>query len=231
MDAHDAVQVTNSPAALPPPIQTGPTGQEPPVKVRIDGVEYEGSEQLGQAVAKLTSQHVDALAKAEKDAAAAKAEAEKAKARADALAEDVTKLEAAKKDAENPERIRALIDARVALETQARPHLDEADVKALPKLSEKDIKLAVLKKLAPEFKADGKSDDYIQARYDIELERAGTHEDAGSGSEDDEGLAAVRRAAEGASRSDAGEVSAEKARQRMVEAARNAWKPKPAAVP
>jgi hypothetical protein len=220
MDAGDAVQVTASPT------QTGPEGQEQPVKVRIDGVEYEGSEQLGQAVAKLHSQHVDALSKAEKDAETARAEAEKAKARADALAEDVKKLEAAKKDAENPERIRALIDKRVALETEARPHLDEADVKALPKLSEKDIKLAVLKKLAPEFKADGRSDEYVQARYEFELERADKsgHDDES----DDAGLAAVRRAAEGASRSDAGEVDADKARQRMIEAGRNAWKPKAA---
>jgi hypothetical protein len=61
-----------------------------------------------------------------------------------------------------------LTNARVALIVQARNVLP-ADTK-LDAMEDHAIKIAVLNKLVPELKLDGKSADYVQARFDIAIE-------------------------------------------------------------
>jgi hypothetical protein len=194
-----------------PDTSAPPRKESPPVtKIKFDGVEYEASEQVAQLFGKLTAK----LDESDKAIKATKTEAEKLQAKADALAEDLKKAEAARKDAADPAKIRAAIDARLDLERKARAVLG-AEAK-LDTMDEKAIKLAVIAKVSPEFKADGKSDDYVQARFDMALEKGATEGDD---------LGEARRAAAGESKTDAGdEVDAAAARKRMVEANRNAWK-------
>ena len=144
MDSADGIMITSTDN------QTG----EQMRKFTIDGIDYEMSDVAAQAVAQQIKSLTDA--------------SEKATARADGLAAELEKEKAARADAEDPTKLQAAIAARVALETEARKHTDAA----FAGLDTKAVKLAVLAKLAPEFKADGKSDAYVEARYDLAIESA-----------------------------------------------------------
>lgn len=158
-------------------------------KIRIDGVEYAAGSAEAVSAMRRWQEKLDASAKelAEKqrekqDAAAkdlseklkaAESEAEKAKARADAAAEKAQKLDAELKAA--PAKIASEIKARMALESEARAVLGKK-VK-LDSLSAREVKLAVLAELVPKFDAKGKSDDYVDARYDSAIEDAAEEEE------------------------------------------------------
>lgn len=178
------------------------------IKYRIDGMELEVSEAAAQALVKQDA----ARAKADADAATALASL---KARADALAADLTKEQAARKDAEDPAKLRASITARVALETSARKHTDAK----FDAMSDREIKVAVLAKLSPEIKTDGREDAYVQGLFDYVMAKAAST---------NTGLAAARVAAVGASgtKTDAETDPAEAARARMLAANKDAWKAK-----
>lgn len=195
MDASDAVMVRAVEARAD-------AQEESSMKIRIDGVEYEVSEQVAQAIEKERTA-------AEKKAGEEKARADKAEATLEEAKKALETERASRKDAEDPAKLRERISARVALETEARKHLGY-EVK-LDELDEQGVKLAVLAKISPEFKADGKSADYVQARYDAAIERASTETPH---------LDEIREAA---NRSDGGD-SRTKAHAEMVERNRNAWR-------
>lgn len=67
------------------------------------------------------------------------------------------------KAAQDPARVQALVASRVSLETGARKILGDAD---LGKMTERQVKVAVVNKLKPSLNCDGKSDDYVAALYD-----------------------------------------------------------------
>ncbi len=69
---------------------------------------------------------------------------------------------------------RRAMERRLDLEMNARRYLDEEDITAadLRKLDDVGVMKAIVKKLAPEAKLDGKSAVEIRARYDAEVERA-----------------------------------------------------------
>lgn len=71
-------------------------------------------------------------------------------------------------------QLRRAMSKRLDLETNARRYLDEEDVSAadLAKLDDVGVMKAIVKKLAPEAKLDGKTPVEIRARYDAEIERA-----------------------------------------------------------
>lgn len=250
MDASAAAQVTSGDASpTSNPGAPASTSEEfAPMKIRIDGVEYNGDEQLAQAVSKLQTQHADALAKTTTELEAKRKELDAATAKLDAANEKVKELEKAKKDAEDPKRIRELITARVALETVARKHLDAKELRGLDKMSDRDIKLAVLAELAPSFKADGKGEEYVQARFDAEVENAESREDEDDpefeedeesddaedrADEDDEDeddeepaedLRTARRVAADAAPRSSSRVDADEARQKMLKRASGGWR-------
>jgi hypothetical protein len=183
--------------------------------IRIDGIEYKVSPQIAQAFAKAQAANAAALksATAERDTATARADA----------AEDKAKSATARADAaEDPKRIAQLVAARASLLADARVHLgadarfDAAD--GAP-LSEREIKARVLAKLAPTVKLDGKSDEYVSARYDAAREAAGASNSS---------LDTVREAAEVAQRTDAEQRTdgdaEEAARKRNADWSKNAWK-------
>lgn len=135
-------------------------GEPDMVKMKIDGVEYEVSEQAKQALEREAGR-TDAIRAEAKQAAdvLAKRDAE--------LAEMKKKLdaaEAAKAAAVDPEKMRSLVKARVALCSSVQPIL--GDKVKLDDLAEKDIMVLVLQKADKDFKPDGKSDEYLQGRFD-----------------------------------------------------------------
>lgn len=157
-------------------------------KIKIDGVEYDaGSPQAAAAQqayqAKLDAMRADAE-KVAKEAAETKARLDKLQAETDAAKEKAAKLDAELKAA--PARITAELKARMALESEAREVLG-AKAK-LDSLSDRDVKLAVLKELVPSLKLDGKSDAYVDGRYEAALESH--REDA----EEDEEIDGVHQA-------------------------------------
>lgn len=158
LDAADAVIVED--AATEPPTKE----KTPMAKVRLDGVDFEASEQLAQAIS--VSQEKAQAREDELRAAveAAKAEAAKEKARADAA---VDQLE---KDA-SAEVIQQKVAARVALEREAAQVLPEAKFDGK---TDEEIKTAVITAVHPGARLDEIDPKiksvYIQARYDAALE-------------------------------------------------------------
>jgi hypothetical protein len=90
-----------------------------------------------------------------------------AQAKLDTLTEEVKKLTADNAALADPagETIQAIIADRKALEAVA----EKLDVKT-DGLADQAVKVAVIQKQSPEFKADGRSGDYINARYDSVVE-------------------------------------------------------------
>lgn len=132
-------------------------------KIRIDGVEYEASETVAQAFEKFAAGSV-AQAKADADALAqAKADADKANARADAA--EASAKQAREELAAAPEKIKAAMTARADLEAKASKVLGEGtDFNGKTD--------AEIRRLVVGARADGKSDAYVEAAFDLAVEQA-----------------------------------------------------------
>lgn len=199
------------------------------VKIRHDGVSIELEEEqvpvvesiLAQLKAKaeteaaeretLDAKLKDALAKlkdAEGEVATAEEEAEKAKAEADAEKARADAADAKLKDATDPAKMAARVNARVQLVGQAAPVLG-SEVK-LDSMTDMEIRKAVAEKLTGA-KLDGKSEAYIEARFDAEIARV------------DAGADALGRAREASHHADASDPLT-KADRAFAEASQNAWK-------
>jgi len=151
------------------------TDEEGNMKIeKIDGVEYE----IGTDAHRAACERRDAKAKTEKEAAdklqarADKAEADLAQARKDA---DAEKARADKAEAEASKYRKDAADkARGSLEESARKVLGEetkfdgADGKPM---SDAEIRLAVASKANPDLKLDGKSEAYVEALFDMAIEK------------------------------------------------------------
>lgn len=170
LDAEDAIDSTLSVARDDDNTGTDRSKGGPDmgmVKHRIDGVEYDVSEQAKQALerdAGRTDAKLAALAQETKAATEAKA---KADAEVIELKKKLDEAEKAKKDAVDPEKVAAAVKARVSLERAVGSVLGEK-VK-LDDMSEKDIVVAVLKKADKDFDATGKSEEYLKGRFDEAL--------------------------------------------------------------
>jgi hypothetical protein len=129
-------------------------------KVRLDGIEYEAAPEVLNHIERLTFR-ADA---AEKSAKELKAAADAAAGERDAAKAEVTSLKAKNND----EAIAAGVKARVVLEQTAAKVLG-TEVK-LDAMKDRDIKVAVITKVHTDAKMDGKSDEYVQARFDAAIE-------------------------------------------------------------
>jgi hypothetical protein len=92
---------------------------------------------------------------------------EKATARADAAERKLAETEKARADAADPKRFEAAVASRVELLSKSREVLG-SEFKT-DGLDDRGLRLAVIAKLDPEFKADGKSDDAVSATFDAAL--------------------------------------------------------------
>lgn len=160
LDSGDAIQLVSSTVQSAEP--TKPSAEHPPMKkIRIDGVEYEVTEQVAQAFEKLESARAAKLDAADKALQAAKSTLEARADTAEAKAKELqTKLDAAT----DPKALQARIAARVDLEGKARDILG-ADTKLDG--DEDVIKRACLAKLTPDVKLDGKDATYVAAAFDF----------------------------------------------------------------
>lgn len=155
LDAADAVQVQTGEGESPSP---NPKNEVPSMeKIVIDGLDLEVSPTVKQALAKQAKASEETLA-------VAKTETDKQTARADAAEAKAASLEKSLAEAVDPAKLQAAVAARVALETSARAHLG-TEAK-LDGLDVQGVKKAVVAKLSPETKLDGKSADYVDALFD-----------------------------------------------------------------
>jgi hypothetical protein len=191
----------------------GDHAEVPPViKINIDGVEYEVSEAFAAAYSAQRRADTVALSAATERGDKAIADAKAATERADAIQ---AKLDAA------DEQLKARTDADLPAMVKARRGLERSAAKALPDdtkfddMTDSQIKLAVIAAVSPEAKMDGKSEAYIDARFDAAIEVAESRTD----STDD-----LRKAAGDAKRSDAGADRADAARDNMIKRNSEAWK-------
>jgi hypothetical protein len=150
-----------------------PIGDSMEKSIILNGVEYKVSNEAYAAITgrfNADSQTITGLTDKLK---AADDEKQKAQARADSLQSDLQK---AKEAVEKNQGLRAdsaefreAVQKRVKLEVFASKRMDTD----LGKMSDKDIIVALIKLDSPEFKEEGRSDVYLQARLDAMLERDG----------------------------------------------------------
>ena len=122
------------------------------IEIRIDGVAVKVPKQaaeLFQREAKRQDDQIQAL----------QSERDKAQGRVDALEAETKDLKAKIDKASDPAEIQRRVDARVDLVSQARKVLGEDE--KLDGLSDREIREKTIAKIRPEFKADGRSDDYV----------------------------------------------------------------------
>jgi hypothetical protein len=112
------------------------------------------------------------------------------------------------------ESFKKTIKERVALEKKASTILDGMK---LEDMAERDIQEAVIKKLRPDAVLDGRSDDYIAARFDIALEDG--FKNAPKKSEQTMSAAILKN-----DDTDDWQTLAEKKRTAMIQASKNLYK-------
>lgn len=165
-------------------------GSETMKSVRIDGIEYplNTPAEIEAAIAA----HNRSVAKTAETIANLTSEGEKAKGRADAAEEKIRSLEAKLSDALDPKRLDAAVSARASLVTSARAVLGP-EFKA-DGLSDEEIMRRAIAKKSPGVKLEGRSSDYLRARFDALTE---TISEA-----DPDGLSGLRQSASTRSDSD-----------------------------
>lgn len=179
--------------------------EKPMAVIRIDRVDYEAPEQTAQAV----QAKFDAM---EEEKAKLDEELEKLKAERDQLEEELEKKKAEDEEEEKKraDSIREAVRARVALESQARSILGEEA--KLDEMDDLEIKKAVILKVFPSAKLDGRGDVYVQARYDSAIEAAESAPNSG--------LAHLRVVADAAG----SRITNQERRDAMIKRSQEAWK-------
>lgn len=150
-ERYDGVQRNirgNHVALLPPGKARG--GSE--CCLRLDS---NGDEELGKIPVPMTPEQITSL----------QSDLQTARERADAAEGKVAALTAQLVAANDPQRLDALVTERVELLNQAR----EDGLTVKPTASPNEIRLAVIAKRSPSFRADGLSDEGIRAAYAVTL--------------------------------------------------------------
>lgn len=158
LDGEDAICLDSNRA------DDGDSKGKPMIKLTLDGVDFEVTEQAKQAVLRKIDAMQASQDASKADIAVAKADADKAKARADAAEAELVKA----REASAPKAIQAAVAARVALEQTASAILGTA-WKA-DGVDDDAIRKAVVAKVHPSAKLDGESDVYVKARFDAAVE-------------------------------------------------------------
>ena len=147
---------------------------------RIDGVSYQvGSREWRDALERKLRADMEGELEEAKDAKEkADMSLEEMTAERDALKAKVEELDAQITEMSSEEEMDARADARATLITAARGVLgadfkpvraDAADPSKQVRLKDREIREAVLTKLHPELKLDGRDDSYVTARFDAEI--------------------------------------------------------------
>jgi hypothetical protein len=155
LDSTDAVEVSTQPGATP-------NESEPMHKITIDGVTYEVTPQVIEAISSERKTYADSLA-------AMRTESERNLARADAAELQVKALTAKLAEATDPKAIASAVAERTAVETVAIKHGIKCDG-----LNNDQVRREVISKLDPTIKLDGRSTDYVLAMFDA-VQRSGVN--------------------------------------------------------
>lgn len=185
--------------------------------VVLDGISYNADPEVANALARADSRVAELTAATEAAKAETKVAAERAD-RAEAANDELKQqLEAARADAA-PEKIAERVAARVELERKSAAVLG-ADFK-MDGLSDRELQEAVIKKAHPAVVLDGKSETYIEARFDAVIDA----QPAKAMAEQRKAVASAAPA--GVKREDGEAVDVEKARADAVDDIKNQWKRK-----
>ncbi len=133
------------------------------VTIKIDGLEFEVAKTAAPAIEK-------ALGDRDGKLSAATKRADEAEGKLDAITKERDETKTKLDEATSPETVSARVKERVALERGATKILG-ADVK-LDGKADQEIRLDVLKKHDEKFNPEGRSEDYITARFDAIVEAA-----------------------------------------------------------
>lgn len=191
-------------------------------KITIDGVDYEVSDQAGQAVSKLQKRLADAEVEVEKKEGdmeeikkEKKEDEEEAKKTEDSLQ---AKLDSALSKIPSDAQLDSLVGERTALIDNARTLLPEMEFTGKDSAA---IKSEVVSTLCPNVQMDSASADYITARFDTLLE------DAQQGSQDSSGGVldeALRKTVKVTKQDGDSRPMDVVAREKMMADSRDAWK-------
>lgn len=191
-------------------------------KIKIGKKEFEADQALVDAVTALQGE----LESAQKnDSAKAladlKVEHEKLQAKADAATDELEKLKKdGKKDGMTDTRVSELVRERRKLERVALRVLPKEDAAKIEDMSDADIRKAVITAECPDLKLDGKSDVYVQARFDHIAETLDASEDE---LEDAGEAVSGKRKKDGESAREDADEETEKARKKAMERDSAAW--------
>jgi uncharacterized protein len=161
LDANDAVLDDGLVDATDSPDGTRADAGVPMSKIVLNGVSYEAPEQTAQAVHVVFGEQKSRLDSLTSDL-------ERQKAKADALQADLDKEKQLRTDALDPQKIAAAVQARVALERSALKVL--GDEFKCDGLSDREIQEKVVLHVHKDAKLDGRSPDYVAARFDSVVE-------------------------------------------------------------
>lgn len=167
LDADDAIQVDDG---YQPTQRASHQGTD--MKIKIDGVDYEVTDQAHQAITKVMTVATETAAQV----ATLKEDMAKLKAKADKADEDLKAAQTKADAAVSPDVIKAAVAARVLLEQHASKILGVKDADGKPwKLDVMDdgaIKRHVILTVSPAAadKLDAGDDAYINARFDQAVE-------------------------------------------------------------
>lgn len=144
-------------------------------KVNLDGVDYEAEAKVIETLTQTKTRADAADAKVTElttQVSSLSAERDTHKDRADALAKEVETLKA---DSVDEVKLDALVASKLALRETAK----SLGVEKVDGVSDLDLKKAVILKVTPSAKLDGKDATYIQSRFDASLEIVADSANAG----------------------------------------------------
>jgi hypothetical protein len=140
--------------------------------VILDGISYEAGAEVANALKKATTENLDLREKLDgsvKDVQKLTGERDTHKATTD-------KLQAC---LDSGDDIRKAVSARLELEKTAEKVFNADEMKDISKMSDKEIRVAVIAKENKEIKLDGKTDEYVAACFDTIVASLATRNDAG----------------------------------------------------
>ncbi len=161
LDAGDALQVDAEQTKTEPKKE-----QSKMRKVTLDGIEYDAAPEVANALTKATARADKAEATLEETQTALdeqKANTAKVEAERDELKEKAENNDSA-------ETIQAAVAERLELERVAGQVLNADEAEKLKDMNGGEIKAAVVMSKHPNANLDGKSDEYVQARFDSVVE-------------------------------------------------------------
>lgn len=169
LDAQDAVLESEfepvEPTGGPDPNPTPPQQEDHMGKFNIDGIAYEAA----QEVINFATRQRERADKAELDLTNVRKDLETVTGERDGLKAEKEKWE----KTGQTDAIDVAVKLRRDIERKAEPILKDVKDLKLDEMTNRDVMEKVITKVHPDTKLDGKSDEYVQARFDAAVEFAG----------------------------------------------------------